>query len=379
MSNTVRWTSALCAGAIAAGATGTAEARELIYGSWIPQAEYTNSVALPKAFEEIAAETDGEIEWRLVPGGQLVDATETWDALESGLIQGGMGLPAYVPSVVPTLNLLYQTVLPGDDVLAAGGAVLETMLLDCPQCLEELRDLNMVAIAGWDTAPYHLGCTEPVETVDDIAGLRVRAVGGNVRLMEAAGATPVAATLVEAINLLQTGGIECVFGTSGWYRSFGYADFITHHNDYPMGMTGPAAGWLVNRDAWQSMTPEQQELHLRKGAMVSAMQIIGQFVEEEQEALDWAVSEKGVTMIEPEGEAAEAFASLMEEFVAAQEEAVVADAASMGVEEPGAIINAYRENYEKWQGMTGEIGTDIDAFTQLLWDEVYSRIDPAAL
>ena len=239
-----------------------AAAQEFVYGSWIPEQEYTNRVALPKAFEEIAAASD--VNWRLVPGGQLVNPVDTWDGVESGLVQGGMGIPQYVPSVVPVLNTLYQTVLPGDETVAATGAVLETVMLDCPACLDELRDLNMLVLAGWDTSPYMLGCTREVNSVADMQGLKVRAAGGTVRLMEAAGAVPVAATLVEAINLLQTGAIDCVFGTAGWYRSFGYADFVTHHTDFPMGMTGPAAGWIMNRDAWDQLTTSRRRCTCRR-------------------------------------------------------------------------------------------------------------------
>ena len=365
-----RFSTAIAVSALVA-APAAAPAQDFVYGSWIPEAEYTNRVALPKAFEEIAAESD--VNWRLVPGGQLVNPVDTWDAVESGLVQGGMGIPQYVPSVVPTVNTIYQTVLPGDETLAATGAALETLMLDCPECLEELRGLNMLTLAGWDTSPYMLGCTTEVQTVDDMEGLKVRAAGGTVRLMEAAGAVPVAATLVEAINLLQTGAIDCVFGTAGWYRSFGYADFVTHHTDYPMGMTGPATGWLMNRDAWNQLDDAEKELHLRKGAMVSAMQALGQFVREEQEALQWAVDEKGVEIVDADDEA---FGQLMEEFVAAQDAAVIEASKAQGVQNPEEIIANYRENFEKWKGLT-EGFDDIDTLTQLYWDEVYSKIDPA--
>ena len=363
--------SAVAVTAALAAAALPAVAQDFTYGSWIPEQEYTNRVALPKAFEEIEAETG--VTWRLVPGGQLVNPVDTWDGVESGLVQGGMGIPQYVPSVVPVLNTLYQTVLPGDETVAATGAVLQTVLLDCPACLEELSGLNMLMLAGWDTSPYMLGCTREVASVEDMQGLKVRAAGGNVRLMEAAGAVPVAATLVEAINLLQTGAIDCIFGTAGWYRSFGYADFVTHHTAYPMGMTGPAAGWIMNRDAWDQLTDEQKAVHLQKGAMVSAMQAQGQFVDEETETLAWAVAEKGVTVVEPD---AASFAELVDGFVAAQDAAVIEAATAAGVEEPAALIATYRENFERWKGLTDGV-TDLDALTQLFWDEIFSKIDVA--
>lgn len=350
-----------------------ASAQQLIYGSWIPEAEYTNRVALPKAFAEIAEETG--IEWRLVPGGQLVNPVDTWDAVESGLVQGGMGIPQYVPSVVPTLNVLYQTVLPGTETLAATGATLQTLMLDCPQCLDELKDLNMVSTAGWTTSPYYLGCTEEVQSPADLSGLKVRAAGGNVRLMEAMGATPVAATLVEAINLLQTGGIDCMFGTANWYRSFGYADFIDYHTDYPMGMTGPATGWLINRDAWLAMSEDEQRLHMEKAAMVSAMQALGQFEQEAQEVLEWSVAEKGVQIVEPD---TEAFRAVMDRFITEQDAAVISAAEDRGVENPGAIIDIYRGNFDRWKGLVEGIET-IEELTDLYHEEIFSRVDLSAL
>ena len=35
--------------------------------------------------------------------------------------------------------------------------------------------------------------------------------------------------------------------------------------------------------------------------------------------------------------------------------------------------------YEKWKGLIAEHGDDRETFRQLLWDEVYSKVDPEAL
>ena len=365
------------AAVIATGLTGSANsasAAELVYGSWIPAAEYTNRVALPKAFAEIKEKTG--VEWKLVPGGQLTNPVGTWDDVESGVIQGGMGIPQYAPSIVPNVNTIYQTVLPGKETLAASGAALETMYLDCPTCMEELKNLNIVALSGWDTSPYYLGCTSEVGSLADLKGKKVRAAGGSVRLMEALGATPVAATLVEAINLLQTGGIDCMFGVSNWYRSFGYADFVKYHVDVPLGMTGPATGWIMNRDAWNGLSDEAKALHIKMGAMVSAMQAQGQFVEEANDTLKWSVDEKGVTVVEPSDK--DTFLSTLEKFAADQDAATIKASTAAGVKDPKAIIDAYRANFEKWKGLVKDIDS-IDALTDLYYNEIYSKIDISAL
>lgn len=353
---------------------GQSQARELIYGSWLPQAEYTNSVALPRIFEEIKAETDGEIDWRLVPGGQLANPKTSFDAVESGLMAGGFGISAYVPNLIPATNTIYGTVQFGDNPVVAGGAATQTLTLDCPQCLEEFRRINIVPLAGWTVSPYYFACREPVASLADLRGKRVRATGvGNTELVQMSGATPVAATLVEAVSLLQRGGLDCTFGVVEWLRTFGYADFVKYLNTYGLGMTGPAVGLMINRAVWDSFTPEQKTIHLRKAAWFSAAQSIGQFIHNEKAALEWAMQEKGLQLVEPPDPAE--FAALAEEFDKIQRQRNIETATQFGVDDPEAIIEAYNRNYRKWEALAVEIGDDIDKMAQVMWDEVYSKVD----
>ena len=202
------------------GALGTvAQAKELIYGSWPPAGNYMNSDALPWVFKNIEKDTNGAIKWRLIPGGQIANGKATFTAVRDGLMQGGMGVATYVPNIVPSVTAIYSTLLFGDDVVAASAAGNETIALHCPSCLEEYRKMNAVAFAGWVAAPYQLMCREPVKTVDDLKGKRIRATGGNAEMLKMAGAVPVAGTLTEAVNLLQRGGIDCVLGATDWLRT----------------------------------------------------------------------------------------------------------------------------------------------------------------
>lgn len=362
--------------ALAAGpAGGAAEARELVYGSWLPQAEYTNAVALPKIFEEIKAETNGEIEWRLVPGGQLANPKTTFDAVQNGLMAAGIGIPSYVPNLVPASNTIYGTVQFADNPVISGGAALETMILDCPECLAEFKKINAVPLSGWTTSPYYFVCREPVASLEELKGKRVRATGvGNTELVAMTGATPVAATLVEAVSLLQRGGLDCAFGVNEWLRTFGYADFVKYLTNYGLGMTGPAVGLMINRDVWNSLTPEQKVLHMKKAAYLSAAQSIGQFIENEKAAVKWAQDEKGLQIIEPKDPAE--FKKLTEEFDALQRQRNIETATKFGVKDPGAIIDAYNKNYAEWEKLAPEIGTDIDKMAEVIWERIYSKVDP---
>ena len=150
------------------------------------------------------------------------------------------------------------------------------------------------------------------------------------------------------------------------------ADFLTHHTNYPMGMTGPATGWLMNRDAWLALSDEAKALHIRMGAMVSAMEAKGQFVDEANQTLKWAVDDKGMEVVDPADTAA--FIEVMDKFVVDQDAATVEASKAAGVKDPQAIIDAYRTNFEKWKELVKDVDS-IDALTELYYNEIYSKID----
>ena len=365
---------AALAGALVA--SNPASAQELVYGSWLPAGEYLNRVALPKVFEAMAKETNGAVKWKLVPGGQLADPKTTFQAVQDGLMAGGIGISSYVPSLVPSLNTIYSTVVFGDDNVATSAAALETLTLNCPSCIAEFKKINSVPLAGWVAGPYRLTCREPLKALADLKGKRVRATGGSTELMTIAGAVPVSATLVEAVGLLQRGGLDCQFGTHGWLRVFGYGDVVKNITDYPLGMTGPAVGLMLNRDTWNKMSPEHKKLHLKYASHLSASLSLGQFVIEEEAVLNDLQKTKGLVVHQAN---AREFDSLVDKYETVQRERNIANAQKFAVSDAAAIIDAYARARKKWAGLSKGIGRDIDKFAAAIQREIYDKVDPGKL
>ena len=366
------FTAAALTGALLASQAAHAQT-ELIYGNWTPPREWQNVNAMPQMFEAIEKETNGAIKWKLIAGGQLADGKATWTAVGSGLMQAGLGIITYAPNTAPSLYMIYSTVVLGhNDVVAATGAALEVMFLRCPTCIEEFKKINTVALAGWTSSAYLLACRQPIKTVAELKGKRIRATGGSAEMFQTVGAVPVGATLVEAVGLLQRGGIDCQHGIADWLRTFGYADFAKHVVDHPLGLTGPAIGMLLNRDTWNKFTPEQKKIHLKHGAWMSAKLAIGNFLNANENALESVVKTKGVELIKVDAKDWNAFT---EGFEKIQREKNVATGKQFGLKDPGAIIDDYEKTIVKWRALSKDIGRDIDKFTAVLNREVYSKID----
>jgi TRAP-type C4-dicarboxylate transport system substrate-binding protein len=358
------------------GLASSAAAADLVYGSWTPAQEYQNRVAMPELFRNIEKETGGAIKWKLIAGGQIADGKTTFTAVKDGLMQGGLGIVTYVPNAIPSVYAIYSTIIFGEsDPIAASAAALETMYLHCPSCLEELRKQNSLVLSGWTTSAYVLTCREPLRTMADLKGKRVRATGGNAEMLKMAGMVPVGATLVEAVGLLQRGGLDCQHGIVDWVRTFGYGDVAKYLMDYPLGLSGPALGILMNRDAWKAFTLDQKKVHIRQAAWLSAKMAIGNFIISNEEALNTVVRDKGVQVVK----VGNAFDAIPAAYKKVQRESNIATAKGFGVQDPAVLIDYYEQAVERWRPRSKEIGRDVDKFTDVLNAEVFSKIDPDKL
>jgi TRAP-type C4-dicarboxylate transport system substrate-binding protein len=365
-------TAALVLASCAAMLAGTAEARELTYGSWVPPRDVFNTKTLPAVFDQIKQDTKGSITWKLIAGGAVLDARGTVPGVKDGVADAGLGIAPYVPNLLPATNLIFSTHVWGGDVVAATGAAVETAILNCQECLDEHKAQNAVPLGGFTASAYVLMCRHSVKSLADIKGSKVRASGGGVALMEALGAVPVPMDGVAATTALQRGTIDCVHGDPQWLDAFGYMDPTKSVFLHPMGIGGPAMVLYLNRNTWANLTPDEKKAMVRGGAMGSAMQAINTFVVESEKVLAKA-KERGIALNPGSKEVDDAIAA----FAPKQRAANIAAAKKFGVKNAEAIMAAYLKAQERWRGVSKDIGRDVGKMRDALMREVYDKFDYA--
>jgi len=229
-----------------------AEAEELVYGSCVPATDYLTTNALPAGFKLIDEETKGAVKWKAIAGGQIADCKATFSAVKDDLMQGGLAIPTYVPNLLPSNAMLYSTVILGDDVVAAAGAGSESLLLNCPSCLEEYKALNAIPLSPYPGAASIFMCVKPIKSVEDLKGKRIRATGAAVDLVKLAGGVPVSATLPDTVSILQRGGIDCTYGVPEWLKTYSFGEFAKYAVDYPLGVLShyKAVVWETGDDLY---------------------------------------------------------------------------------------------------------------------------------
>jgi TRAP-type C4-dicarboxylate transport system substrate-binding protein len=362
---------AALAGALLSTAPASAQS-EPVFASWTPPMEYQNRVTMPAVFAAIDKATGAK--WKIVAGGQLADGRGIFNGVRDGLMQaGGPAIATYQPNLVPSLYAIYSTnILGHNDVIATTGAALETFYLNCPSCLEEFKKLNGVPLSGWTSSAYMLACREPIKTLADLKGKRVRATGGAAEFIKHLGGVPVGATLVEAVGLLQRGGLDCQYGIHDWLRTFGYADFAKHITDHPLGLTGPAIGFMLNRDFWNKLTPDQKKLYVQQAAWMSANQVVGNFIKSNEDGLAQIMKDKGVQLVKVDAKEWDAAGAAFKKL---ERQTNIEQATKFGVKDAAKIIDYYENAVKRWRTLAKDVGRDEAKVLALYEKEIFSKLD----
>ncbi|MGM7672202.1 TRAP transporter substrate-binding protein DctP [Microbacterium sp. A93] len=169
------------------------------------------------AFAEMVEEySGGKISLDIAWANSIINNSVGVDA---GIADGRIDLaefwPQYNPTEYPVNNLMTSAsvvrqagIIPG---YTSSMAAFDEAALATPELVEEFESQGITPIIAFSAdGPAALFCTEPITTLDDLAGKQVRS--GSVihtRQLEALGATPVSLAHGEIYEALQRGMLDC--------------------------------------------------------------------------------------------------------------------------------------------------------------------------
>ncbi len=345
-------------------------AQNLEYGNYLPPTHPTNVFALEPMFKQISEASGGKLRINLQAGGALVGGKDTLSAIETNLVDGGFIVSVYVPNEIPLNTTISDMALLMADPITMIGALNETVLLDCPSCLEEYRDRNVVYLGAYATTPYLLMCKDPVATLSDVKGRKFRSGGGVFgQWIDHIGGVPVSIPNAEAYEAMQRGQLDCIYGSLGWLKSLSLWDTAKHVLYQGMGAFGGGALLAFNTDTWDGLSDDARGLIVDHVPPALARLAVG-YAQDDQEVLDMAV-EHGVTINKEDPEVARVLA----EYQKGEVENAIATAKKRGAKNPEQLAEAFLKNLEKWKQISDEVGTDVDKLEAALRREIYSKID----
>ena len=213
-----------------------------------------------KAFEAMAAQlaedTGGAIEIDVLPGGAVVGAGETIEAIQNGLLDGQYTAPSYFAGKDPAMGVLGDTLAAYPDSATRDRWFTEGGGLELARGLYEKYDLHMICPVYWP--PEQIPSKVEINGVADLEGLKMRAPGGLASdLLSRAGASLVTMGVGESVTAMETGVLDATDLANvalnvalGMHNQAKYSVLARHS----MAVTEMS----VSKTKWDALTPEHQ-------------------------------------------------------------------------------------------------------------------------
>ena len=350
-------------------------AQDLRYAVGLPESSYNFDGALAFA-EELKETADMDVK---VFSMSLLSLGEMLGGVRDGLTDVGYVLFPYFPAEYSELNLaadLGMLATSGTPATYAGpamiGASMEYIMLDCPDCQEQLKGLNTVYLVGGAAVDYGFVCNKPVATLDDLKGMKVRTGAADAgRLVEYFGGTRVALSGNEIYDALSTGNVDCSANAAENLTGLRYIEIADYFVDgLPGSMFAGLGTANMNADSWAALD-DAQRTAVMHAAGTLALTSWTLNVERNAAGIK-AMEDAGKTVFRATDEDKAKITAFVTE-----DQKVVRDqyVNQYGLENVDEKIAKVAALIEKWKGLTNETDGSIEALRQLYIDEIYSKVD----
>jgi TRAP-type C4-dicarboxylate transport system substrate-binding protein len=243
--------------AAATGLAAPASAETLaVVGSWSGLPLHKEYEA-PFWTETLPAASDGALEVELTTHDQMgLGLADIYPLLGQGVYDVAMTVADYAVADAPELEGLDVPMIATDAGSARAMIDAARPLVD--DIFADRFNAKVLAIAPYP--PQVVFCNAPISSLDDLAGLKVRASGRmTAKFLEALGAEGVNVSFAEVPGALQRGVVDCAVTGAGSGYSAGWWEVSTHLLPIPLGGWDPVVT-AMNLDRWNALDPETQAL-----------------------------------------------------------------------------------------------------------------------
>ena len=207
--------------------------------------------------ETVETISGGELKLKIYEPKKLVPTLEIFDAVSSGVLDGGWAYPGYWVGKNSAINIFAATPFgpTADACLAwyyqAGGMELWREIYGKHDVVPLLGGLNSPESGGW--------FNKEIKSVKDFKGLKVRWAGLGANLMQELGASTALIPAGEIVTSLQKGIIDgAELGNPFLDKLFGMNKGAKYYYFPGWHQTFGAMELLINKKKWEQLTDQQK-------------------------------------------------------------------------------------------------------------------------
>lgn len=207
--------------------------------------------------DEVTEQSDGAIQFETYYDGSLCTQADALSCGESGTADIIFDSPIFHPEMVATNvpAIGFQTA----DV-DAQARTAATLAEEFPEFNQPYEDRNLKVLFTIANAPPVLAMKDPIDSIDDLNGLSIRATGNPGVGLGLLGANPVAIEAHEVYESVERGVVAGL--AYGFDQVLDTQLYEVAPNIYDLSEIGVYAtqNWSINQDSFDALSPEQQEI-----------------------------------------------------------------------------------------------------------------------
>jgi TRAP-type transport system periplasmic protein len=242
-------------------------------------------------------DSKGRIKVEIYPASQLGSIPREIEATQFGSIQGWVGPPEFLSGVDPRFEALSAPNLLGDVQHAA--RVLNDKEFSSA-FLALGADKGLKGLALFVHGPTAFDTRKPVNSVDDLKGLKIRVLAAQLQMEQITrfGGTAVPMALDQVLPALQQGAIDGVMSDLPVFTSLHYADAAKYAYEADQAMLCSIA--VISKQWYDALPPDLQKIVTGDGTKVAhdLLPWITQFNNDQKKL--WA--EQGGILVTPTAE-----------------------------------------------------------------------------
>jgi TRAP-type transport system periplasmic protein len=236
------------------GPTVQAATYNFTYSTFFPPTHIQTKV--PEAWiKEIEELSKGEIKIQLFTGGSLTPAPQIYDGVVKGISDFGLSVLAYSTGRFPVLSAV-------DNPFGYANAFVATRVineLNRKFQPKELSDVHVCYLFAHGPGLLHT-VSKPVNKIEDVKGLKIRATGTSQLIVRALGAAPVAMSQGEAYDALKKNIVDGTLVPMEALEGYKQGEVLkyttlNYSSSYSQGFFV-----AMNLKKWESLPPDLQKI-----------------------------------------------------------------------------------------------------------------------
>jgi TRAP-type C4-dicarboxylate transport system substrate-binding protein len=224
----------------------------LKYANFFPPANKV-SVLAEQWCKEVEKKTNGRVKVNYFPGSALTGAAQTYDSVIKGIADIGLSFCSYTRGRFPLTEVI-------DLPLGYKSGYVGTKMANAYYNKLKPKEFDDVKVIYLHTSPPHrLFAKTPVNNLNDLKGLKIRATGTSAKVVQALGGVPVAMPMSDAYDALKKGvadGIVCPYEPM---KGFKLGDVVSYCTPFGSAYTN-VAYVVMNKNKWNSLPRETKNI-----------------------------------------------------------------------------------------------------------------------